>query len=243
MNKIIDTNYDFRADAKKGYDVDDLDKKSPTLRAYHKILWSKPIPNGQIFKLSDSYPNYYLYHKSELGEFSLGSDAITHSYYHKNDYWKKRLSIQNMPDKEVKELYDAGYTIGAYIIFPNNQINGKQTINSERGCNDKICDRFDLTLECIRRFYLRQDSPLYDTLLRYEKFFNLFNDFKGYVDFFLLQDLIDDAGKIKFYLEFDGSFENRPIFKEENDYLVYKNKVLEFITKRNERINKMFNIK
>jgi hypothetical protein len=148
-----------------------------------------------------------------------------------------------MPDKEVKELYDAGYTIGAYIIFPNKQINGKRTINCERGCNDKICDRFDLTLECIRRFYLRQDSPLYDTLLRYEKFFNLLYDFKGYVDFFLLQDLIDDAGKIKFYLEFDGSFENIPIFKEENDYLLYKNKVLEFITKRNERINKMFNIK
>ncbi|MDR1810718.1 MAG: hypothetical protein LBR34_10025 [Prevotella sp.] len=51
MNKIIDTNYDFRADAKEVRNVDDLYKGSPTLRKYHKILWSKPLPNGQIFKL------------------------------------------------------------------------------------------------------------------------------------------------------------------------------------------------
>lgn len=44
-------------------------------------------------------------------------------------------------------------------------------------------DRFDLTLECIRRHYLNMDSPLAPTLSRYTKFFALFGDFPGYVSF------------------------------------------------------------
>lgn len=58
----------------------DPDTKSPTLRKYHKILWSKYLPNGKKFDLIDDKKDSYLYHKSELGEFFLGSDAITHSY-------------------------------------------------------------------------------------------------------------------------------------------------------------------
>ena len=62
------------------------------------------------------------------------------------------------------------------------------TINGARGVNGKIKDRFDLTLECIRRHYTSEKSPLSDTLQRYSPFFNLFENFQGYVDFFLLQD-------------------------------------------------------
>ncbi len=43
--------------------------------------------------------------------------------------------------------------------------------------------RFDLTLECIRRHYLDEPSPLSDTLAWYADFFGLFGDFAGYVDF------------------------------------------------------------
>jgi hypothetical protein len=43
------------------------------------MLWSKPLPNGKIFELQDNKKGVYLYHQSELGEFSLGSDAITQS--------------------------------------------------------------------------------------------------------------------------------------------------------------------
>ena len=64
------------------------------------------------------------------------------------------------------------------------------TINGYRGFNQLIRDRFDLTLECIRLFYLQDKNPLTDVLDRYRDFFNLFTDFKGYVDFFLLQDLV-----------------------------------------------------
>jgi hypothetical protein len=38
-----------------------------------------------------------------------------------------------------------------------------------------------LTLECIRRHYLDEPSPLSDTLARYADFFGLFGDFAGYV--------------------------------------------------------------
>lgn len=178
----IDINFNFYSDANGG----DPDISSPTLRKYHKQLWSKPLPNGKIFELSENKSNSYLYHNSKLGEFYLGSDAITHSY--KNHKSKKYITSQIVD--EVNELFDTGSTIGAYIVFPNKQINRKNTINQERGVNRLIDDRFDLTLECIRRFYLNQDSPLYDTLMRYKSFFDLFNNFTNYIKFFLLDDLI-----------------------------------------------------
>ena len=70
-------------------------------------------------------------------------------------------------------------------------IDGKKklTINGERGWNKRIVDRFDLTLECIRRYYLDIESPLKETLERYKSFFLLFEDFRHYVEFFFLQDL------------------------------------------------------
>src|SRR5690606_30133904 len=105
---------------------------------------------------------------------------------------------------EVTELFDTGSTIGAYTIFPNNRIDGKHTINGARGCNGLIDDRFDLTLECIRLCYLGQQSPLYNPLLRYKNFFDLFENFTGYIEFFLLDDLVDENQQIKFYLPFDN---------------------------------------
>jgi len=73
---VIDTNFNVYSDAKGG----DPDSTGPTLKKYHKVLWSKPLPNGKVFDLSDTKSGTYLYHNSELGEFFLGRDAITHSY-------------------------------------------------------------------------------------------------------------------------------------------------------------------
>jgi len=225
---IIDTTFNVYSDAKGG----DPDSTSPTLRKYHKILWSKPLPNGKIFDLSDNKESAYLYHKSELGEFFLGSDAITHSY---KNHKRKNWILKQIP-KEVNELFDAGSTIGAYIIFPNNRIDGNHTINQARGVNSLIDDRFDLTLECIRLFYLGQKSPLYDTLLRYKDFFDLFDNFIGYIQFFLLDDMLDEKKNIKFYLPFDN-FKTSPTFSDINEYQLYKNRVITFINSRNKRID------
>ena len=225
---IIDTTFNFYSDANGG----DPDSTSPTLKKYHKILWSKPLSNGKIFDLSDEKSGAYLYHKSELGEFFLGSDAITHSYRNQK---RKNWIVKQIPE-DVNELFNAGSTIGAYIIFPNKRINGNHTINQARGVNSLIDDRFDLTLECIRLFYLGQKSPLYDTLLRYKNFFDLFDDFIGYIQFFLLDDMLDENKNIKFYLPFDN-FKTRPTFTDISDYQLYKKRVINFINSRNKRID------
>ena len=230
---MIDINFDFRADS---YGKDP-DVYSSTLKKYHKILWSKSLPNGKIFNLQDDKAGAYLYHKSELGQFFLGSDAISHSYkHHKRKQWLTRQISE-----AVNQVYSAGSTIGAYIIFPNNKINNKQTINGARGCNVKIDDRFDLTLECIRRFYLGLPSPLHDVFLRYQDFFGLFRDFRGYIDFFLLQDLVtENYAEIKFYLPFDN-FMSPPNFHSVNGYLIYQEGVIDFINKRGSRIDRVYN--
>ena len=224
---IIDTFFNFYSDSSGR----DPDTASPTLRNYHKMLWSKPLPNGKILELRDDKPGVYLYHESELGEFFFGSDAITHSY---RDQKRKKWLTEQIPN-EVNELFDTGSTIGAYIIFPNNRVDGKHTINQARGINSLIDDRFDLTLECIRLYYSGAKSPLYGTLLRYRNFFDLFDDFSGYIHFFFLDDLIKENNTIRFYLPSDG-FKTRPSFSDVNQYLLYKEKVVAFIKARNKRI-------
>jgi hypothetical protein len=228
----IDITFNVYSDANGG----DPDSTSSTLRLYHKILWSKPLPNGQWFELDNKKSGTYLYHKSVLGEFYLGSDAIVHSYRNQK---RKQWLINQIPN-QVKELFDIGSTIGAYTIFPKNKIDNKFTINQARGVSSLIDDRFDLTLECIRLYYNGQHSPLYDTFLRYRNFFNLFDNFKGYIDFFLLNDLIEEEEKIRFYLPFDN-FKTRPIFKDADEYLVYKRNVTNFVNARNKRIENYVN--
>ena len=223
----INTDYNVYTDARGR----DPDRYSATLCEYHRILWSKPLHNGKLLELKDTPKSAYLSHNSDLGRFTFGSDAITHSY--KNQKPKEWITRQ-IPD-EVNELFNVGSTIGGYIIFPNNRIDRKMTINQARGVRRLIDDRFDLTLECIRLYYLGLPSPLGDTLVCYKTFFDLFENFMGYVRFFLLDDLIDESQSVKFYLPFD-QFKTQPKFSSTDDYLSYKRGVMTFIRKRNGRI-------
>jgi len=225
---IIDTNFDVYSDTPKGRDPDSY---SATLRKYHQILWSKPLPNGVMFGLEDNIPRL-LQHKSELGEFLLSSDSIGHTYSK-----VKSMSpiVDQIPSEEIKAFFTVCSTVGAYIIFPAKKIDNKMTINGSRGLNRSIKDRFDLTLECIRRFYVNKESPLTETFQRYASFFNLFHDFGGYVDFFLLQDLVDDGYSVKFFLPFE-SFNQPPLPKNVEQYRSYKKHLIEFVSARNQRI-------
>jgi hypothetical protein len=74
---LIDTAFDFRTDTPPGRDPDAW---SPTLRRYHQLLWSKPLPSGAPFDLDVTTPREYLHHRSELGEFFLSSDAVIPSF-------------------------------------------------------------------------------------------------------------------------------------------------------------------
>jgi hypothetical protein len=227
--RLIDINFNVTSDTPKGKDPD---SHSPTLRMYHKILWSKHLPSGVKFDLDVNTPRV-LHHKSELGEFFLSSDSIGHTY----KYVKKMSNIidQISPD-EIDSFFSICTTIGGYIIFPSKKIDNKMTINGSRGINQKIHDRFDLTLECIRRFYLKENSPLSETLERYSPFFSLFQDFRGYVNFFLLQDLVEEKYlTIKFWHPVNG-FDYSPLPKNISEYQSYKKNVIDFVTARNQRM-------
>ena len=225
----VDINFNVYSDTPEGKDPDSF---SPTLRKYHKILWSKPLPNNQDFYLDLDFPKL-LHHKSALGEFFLSSDSIGHTYSR-----VKKMShiIDEINHAEIDSFFSICSTIGAYIIFPAKRINNKMTINGARGVNHKIQDRFDLTLECIRRLYKNQQSPLTDVLERNVNFFKLFSNFKGYVNYFLLQDLVEgDYEEIKFWSNFDN-FETAPLPKDKDEYLSYMNKLMSFVEARNQRI-------
>jgi hypothetical protein len=91
-------------------------------------------------------------------------------------------------------------------------------------------------VECIRRYYSNEPSPLSDTLERYARFFELFGDFRGYVEFFLLQDLVtDDCSAVKFFLPFNG-FTPWPLPNTVGAYREYMQHALHFIQARNSRI-------
>jgi len=213
----------------------DPDTYSRTLRDYHLLLWSKPLPNGKHFKLTaKEKPPYYFQHNSDLGEFWLSSDAITHTY--KN---RANTSMAGIIDKitDIDAFYDLGSTIGAYIIFPANMINKQPTMNMIRGTHRKIDDRFDFTLECIRRWYLGTDSPLFKHIDRYSSFFNLFDNFISYYSFFLLDDLVDNkSGQIRFWLPFEDFGITKPLPVDVDEYNEYMSNVMQFINARNARI-------
>lgn len=230
MANFIDINFDFRADTPPGKDPDIY---SATLRSYHKLLWSRPLPNGALFDLDDSRSDAYLYHESNLGKFFLSSDTVMPSF----GKWKSMEHIiSQLKDGELEQFRSALYTMGGMLIFPANRLDGKSTINGARGFNALIKDRLDLTLECIRRHYKDEQSPLADVLKRYADFFALFGDFRGYVEFFLLQDLVsEDFSKIKFLMRFED-FKTPAVPKSLSEYLAYKDLSIDFIRRRNQRI-------
>ncbi len=134
-------------------------------------------------------------------------------------------------------FYDLACTVGTFVLFPGNRINNQFTINQARGINSRIRDRFDLTLECIRLYYQNETSPLFEVIKRYGDFLALFVDFKGYCEFFLLRDLVnEDYSQVNFFLQFNGFITN-PIPKDLDEYNEYKKNNIEFIKKRNQRID------
>lgn len=242
MHSEINIKFDFRSDTRTDKDPDTY---SETLRRYHKLLWSKPLPNGATFELEyhRSSPPYYLRHQSEMGEFVLSSDAVVPSFTRARDQDVATV-VEKMPVEELDAFNTLGYTIGGMMIFPANQIDRKMTINGARGCHPRIKDRFDLTVECIRRYYSDESNlsneynPLAKTLARYADFFKLFGNFRGYVEFFLLHDLVtEDFSEVRFMMPFDhDEFIVGPMPRTVEAYRAYKQKASDFIRARNQRI-------
>lgn len=245
MNTKIDVTFDFTTDTPNywecfyaGENRPDPDANSPTMRQYQQILYSKTLPNGENFELKQgNSSDKYLCWK----DFCFGSDSIINMYIHHrtlktliNDVKKEIPDF----DKFYEEYLRKSYTIGGEIIFPKYP----KSINVARGTNGKIADRFDLTLECIRLYYNNDQSPLYDTLKANYKFFELFVDFKGYVDFFYLNDLVsDDYKSINFYLDFDNFNRTDPRPQTVEEWNILYNRQMDFLNKRNSQIDRTFN--
>ena len=141
--------------------------------------------------------------------------------------------IAQIPEQEKERFLTVAHQIGGKVMFP---IGSKPTINQARGMNPAIADRFDLTLECIRRYYLGETSPLEETLFRYASFFALFEDFKGYTDFFLPQDLVsEDASRVEFLVEFTD-FSESCFARDIDEYQVYRQRGIDFVESRNQRM-------
>jgi hypothetical protein len=209
--------------------------QEPDASALPQDLWSKPLPRGPLFTLDDTRRGAYLYHCSDLGEFWLGSDAVMQTFIH----WPEMRHItEQLSPAENEEFYALGYTIGGMMVFPGNQIDRRMTINQARGMNKcTIADRMDLTLECVRRFYAGDtSSPLGDTIARYADFFALFDDFRGYTEFFILQDLVtDDGDAVRFFTEFeDFRASSRP--HDLQEYRTFRANSIELMAARNRRI-------
>ncbi len=184
--------------------------------------------------LDDTSRGVYLHHVSELGEFFLASDAVVPSFTRE----VRVIDIVNqIPRNELDEFNRIGYTIGGMMLLPGNRVSRKMTINGARGFHPRIKDRFDLTVECIRRHYIVQPSPLTDTLARYADFFTLFGDFRGYVDFFLLQDIVtEDRSAVRCFMPFEH-FTRSPLPGSVDAYNAYMHLAIEFIEARNRRID------
>jgi hypothetical protein len=196
---------------KRYYDKEalpDPDATSKKLYEAHEFLCKL-----QGFKVSISEDNDY-----ELvidgKNIRLSSDSIMSIYWHwsgKRYPYKNMQEIiekisselqkkseynkRNIPFKEfIKSYLQKANTIGGFVVFPKHYL---PTVNTERGRSGKIRDRFDLTLECIRRayqygdFYCEDDNPLFGLPEEDKEFFRMFGSFENYAKFFCLNESYD----------------------------------------------------
>jgi len=202
----------------------DPDTRSKKLREYHHILWTRRLPNGREFQLSGELT---------WNGMRFGSDSIIVSFRYKNQPLAEEIK-RALPDFKAyfREYVQKTNTIAGYIIFPKHQ----GSMNQSRGTNIRIRDRWDLTMECIRRFYAGEKSVLSKELEADAEFYSLFSSFKEYVDFFFLQDCVsEDYKSVNIWLG-DGSFESDALPRNTEEYFSFIEKEMEFLEKRKQRI-------
>lgn len=196
--------------AETGYFHRDPDAFSSRLRGWHNVLWTKQLPNGRRLELQPERGGL----RDVTHEEFLSSDAAM-------PVWERWREVQGFHAEAQQRLqahgrgtvHDLGwrlYDMGGMILFPGLQVGGLWTINQAKGCTRaRIADRLDLTLECIRLYYeflqhrgtaggplpdgSARSNPLGPVLHRYQRSFEIVRSFEGYVDFWMLNDLVMEA--------------------------------------------------
>ncbi|MBQ2243922.1 MAG: hypothetical protein II318_06925 [Bacteroidales bacterium] len=243
----IDVNCDFTLDTPKYWDNfwendsilgqsgGDPDVKSKMLQEYHRILWSRNLPNGEKMQLEKSTGSDYL----RWNNFRFGSDSIFVSFRYK----KYRFMLEEVAKHKfnyhqfIENYLHRVSTIAGHIIFPK----GINSINQTRGCNPFISDRWDYTLECIRLFYKDYESPLFEVLQRNKDFFELFVDFEGYINYFFLQDFVTEDYTSVIMHDNGKVFRKNPRPENPQEYVSWIENQISLHDKRKERILKYCN--
>lgn len=149
--------------------------------------------------------------KTKDDKIILGSDSIMSIYWHRN-FGNMRYLMKEIKDcieisekhsefcsdvketnykKFIENYLKQANTIGGFMLFPRHDC----SINQARGISDRIQDRFDLTLECIRRMYESGfptgSNPLFDMSKEDKEYFEMFGSFENYAKFFCLNKSYD----------------------------------------------------
>jgi hypothetical protein len=240
----IDPDLDFASWYKNG---DDPDCKCERLYVWHRALWSRAVPGIAPFQLDVVHRRCYgIQLRAEDGsQFWLGSDSIIPT-------WSRGARTKRFgPDlvaeiaKDSDDFFRIACTIGGYILFPRNRSGETgQTINCVRGMHPAIADRFDLTLECIRRHFSdpAAENPLGERLAYYSDFFRLFRDFDGYIEFFLLDDLVTrDRSAVRSLMSGEplSGFRTPAVAATPAEYAEYRRRSIAFVLARNDRIRQL----
>ena len=244
MSVLIDPDLDFASYYRRGGDPD---RDCERLYLWHQALCSRPVEGVGPFEIEVTYGSGYELRLATAGgaTFRLASDGIIHTW--STPGWTSRFTPELVAEigRDVDDFFRIASTIGGYVVFPRNS-DGQSgaTINQARGVHPQIADRFDLTLECIRRHYLdpSMESPLAERLTHYRDFFVLFGDFDTYVRFFLLDDLLTPDRKGVRSLMTGGvvtdflvpAYATMPL-----EYATYRTNSIEFVRARNDRIRRL----
>ena len=241
----VDIHFDFTTDCNYwqgfwerndglGSGSDDPDAASPTLRQYHQALWSKELPCGSTFKLEFGRKSDYL----KYNNMRLASDSITTGFRYKRnrkiiEEVARKLDYRPWMEDNIRRTY----SIGGMMIFPKH----RNSINGQRGMNPFICDRWDLTLECIRLYYEKNtdmdSNPLGWVLEADRSYFDLFGDFEGFCKFFFLDDCVsDDYSSVKMWIPCNPFQKKYPLPETSQEYMMWMDASLQFVEKRNKRI-------
>ena len=213
----------------------DPDSRSKKLRDFHQLLWNKKLPNGQMMYLEKgTMSNYLIWNGMRFGSDSI----VTQHRYKKCEKVIREVEniVPNYKEYVIQVLRET-YTIGGMIIFPKI----RNSMNQLRGTNPMIRDRWDLTLECIKRYYEQPDNtesnynPLWNAINNSKNFFELFVDFQKYIEFFLLQDYLDSNGSVTLFFP-HKSFCDDPLPKTAEEYIQNIEMQRNIVKKRNKRI-------
>lgn len=171
---------------KKGNLKTDCDAKS--VKLYDQMMeWldGKELPDGQVIHLTRA--GKYLLKKEDIR--LSGDNVFTRFTGRVPDLMDELEEIKGSEWKAYQQrIIRNGWRIGGEILFPRH----RNSLNGMRGFSRQIMDRFDLTLECIQNFYEDKNSPLSWVLEMDREWFELFVNFQGFIDFFLLNDWVDE---------------------------------------------------